>query len=414
VSSDYDIIIAGSGIAGSTLAVALADEGYRLAVVDPQLSTQQQSPTDELTRLRVSTIYAGELNALQRLGVWSIVDDSVEQNGQNCDFQRMHIWETGNRAAITFDGATIGQSRLGAVVENHRMVSALHRRLESTIAVLINAAVADISWSDSSSVTVVLESGEKLTAPLLVAADGTDSGIRRRAQIDILRRDYHQQAVVATVKPARHHQHTAWQKFLPTGPVALLPLAEGYCSIVWSTDPDHAEQLVAQTDTDFCRALGEVIDGKLGVITDNSARFRFPLFRQQAQRYIGDRIALIGDAAHRIHPLAGMGANLGITDALALAQVVADQGDDPGGPAGLNRYERWRLSEANAYIAAQEALGACYRWPTGPASGLRGLGVSLLDRSTIVKPELLLSTIGLSGNLPRLMRPLSTSENLQA
>ncbi|RLA11756.1 MAG: hypothetical protein DRQ52_09040, partial [Gammaproteobacteria bacterium] len=211
MSSNYDIIIAGSGIAGSTLAVALAQQGLRLAIIDPLLPTTQQPAANELARLRVSAIYAGELNALQQLGVWPGTNESDELSD---GFQRMHIWETENRAAITFDGATIGQSRLGAIIENQHLVGALHKRLGSTAATLINASIAHTSLPDLTSVTVTLNNGEKLTAQLLVAADGTDSGIRRQAQIDISRRDFHQQAVIATVKPARNHQHTAWQKFL--------------------------------------------------------------------------------------------------------------------------------------------------------------------------------------------------------
>jgi len=152
-----------------------------------------------------------------------------------------------------------------------------------------------------------------------------------------------------------------------------------------------------------------VIDGKLGVITDSSARFSFPLFQQQARRYVGNRIALIGDAAHRIHPLAGMGANLGIADALTLAELLADQTGDPGSPELLNRYDRWRRSEVNAYMTAQEMLRSCYRWSVRPATDVRGLGVSMLNKSVIVKPELLLRTIGLTGNLPRLMQPMTSA-----
>lgn len=406
MSSNYDIIIAGSGIAGSTLAVALAQQGLRLAIIDPLLPTTQQPAANELARLRVSAIYAGELNALQQLGVWPGTNESDELSD---GFQRMHIWETENRAAITFDGATIGQSRLGAIIENQHLVGALHKRLGSTAATLINASIAHTSLPDLTSVTVTLNNGEKLTAQLLVAADGTDSGIRRQAQIDISRRDFHQQAVIATVKPARNHQHTAWQKFLPGGPIAFLPLADGYCSIVWSTGIEHAGQLVNQSDADFRRELGDVIDGKLGVITDSSARFSFPLFQQQARRYVGNRIALIGDAAHRIHPLAGMGANLGIADALTLAELLADQTGDPGSPELLNRYDRWRRSEVNAYMTAQEMLRSCYRWSVRPATDVRGLGVSMLNKSVIVKPELLLRTIGLTGNLPRLMQPMTSA-----
>lgn len=410
MNSAYDVIIAGAGIVGGTLATALAQQGLRLALIDTQFSTKlttpasnyDSSPTDDHAHLRVSAIYAGELTALRRLGIWPPLEESDYRAGE---FQRMHIWESQNRAAITFDAAEIGLPRLGAVIENQRLVSALYQKLESAEVSLINSRVAETHWPDKQSVEVILENGERLSGSLLVAADGTHSTIRRQAGIDISRRDYHQQAVVATVKPQQHHQYTAWQKFLPTGPVAFLPLAEGDCSIVWSTDPDSAAALVNQSDTHFCQKLAEAINGKLGPITESSRRISFPLFQQQARSYIGNRIALIGDAAHRIHPLAGMGANLGITDALVLAQLLENPSHDYGNSELLNRYDRQRRSQVNAYLSGQEALRNCYRWSSPLASGLRRLGVTLLDKSKMVKPELLEHTLGLSGNLPRLMRP---------
>ena len=410
MSNDYDVIIAGAGIVGATLAIALAQQDLRLALIDTQLSNNLStglsiygpSPTDDHARLRVSAIYAGELNALRRLGIWPPFEDS---DYRASEFQRMHIWESHNRAAITFNAADIGLPLLGAAIENQRLVSALYQKLESTKVSLINSTVAETHWPDNRSVQVILENREKLSAWLLVAADGTNSTIRRQAGIDINRRDYHQHAVVATVKPQQHHQYTAWQKFLPTGPVAFLPLAEGYCSIVWSTDPDHATALVDQSDTSFCQELAAAINGRLGPIIESSARSSFPLFRQQASSYIGNRIALIGDAAHRIHPLAGMGANLGITDALVLAQLLETHSNDYDSNDFLNQYDRQRRSQVNAYLAGQEALRNCYRWSTRQATGLRGLGVTLLEKSKLVKPELLERTLGLSGKLPKLMRP---------
>ncbi len=397
MSLDYDIIIAGAGITGSTLARALAPSGLRLALIDPAPDAFKTAPASALNRQRFSAIYGGQINALQRLDSWPETDD---RSGQ--EFQRMHIWESQNRAAIAFDSTTLGQTRLGAVIGNEQLVSALHSSIDSTRATKINRGISAISWPSPGAVSVVLDNGEQLSTRLLVAADGTNSNIRQQSRIDIDRRDYHQHAVVATVKPARHHNQTAWQKFLPSGPVAFLPLADGYCSIVWSTDSEHATALVSQSDEQFCEQLGDAINGQLGVIKESSMRFKFPLFRQQARRYCADRIALIGDAAHRIHPLAGMGANLGITDALALAELINSHSSDPGNSALLANYDRWRRSGVNSYLAAQELLSSCYRWSAG--SALRGLGVSLLNRSVLVKPELLRQTIGLTGNLPQLMK----------
>ncbi len=414
MSDPFDLIIAGGGIVGCTLAVALAEQGLSIALVDAALTTQPTpsapAPVNALSNPRVSAIYTGARRALKRLGGWpdpkskSVPEPEHATTNPGSEFRCMTIWESANRAGISFDSASIGQPDLGSIIDNQLLVSALRHRLESARITLIESSVTAISYPDINSVALQLEHDEQLATRLLVGADGTESTVRRLARIDISRRDYHQQAVVARVKPLRDHQQTAWQKFLPAGPVALLPLAEGYCSIVWSTSPEHAERLVQQPDAEFCRELGDAIDGELGTIIETSPRQSFDLFRQHARRYVGPHIALIGDAAHRVHPLAGMGANLGIADALALAELIIERPADPGSGALLSHYDSWRRSEASIYINAQEALRSCYRWSGRPATELRGLGVRLLNRSGLIKAELLLQSVGLAGHLPRIMR----------
>ena len=399
---DFDIIIAGGGIVGLTLAALLRNSGLTIALIDPGLKsindTRQQNDST-LENPRVSAIYAGQMRALQTVGIWpqqQISSLTTDQIGRSAAFNRMRIWDQGNRQSISFDRAEIGSDSLGWIVENRKLVNALQQLLATSSVKLISDSIEAIDHPNSQTIRSQLQSGTDLSCRLLVAADGSNSRLRRLAEIDIERLNYGQWAVTAAVKPAQHHQFTAWQKFLTSGPVALLPLADGYCSMVWSTDAEHAEQLIDLPDADFQQQLAETLDGQLGAITQSSARARFPLFRQQALRYHGNRLALIGDAAHHIHPLAGMGANLGIIDALQLGEMIKQNLDDPGRTKLLKGYDRQRRSQVNNYVTAQESLRWCYGWSLPTAEKLRGLGVRLLDKDRVLKPELLMQTVGLS------------------
>ena len=399
---DFDIIIAGGGIAGFTLAASLRDSGLKIALIDPGLNHHHQpgyAANTGLENPRVSAIYAGQMQALQQLGIWpEPLSGSLDsdQLGRSAAFNRMQIWDHSNRQSINFNGQEIGIDSLGWIIENHKLVTAQQQLLTNSTTSLISDTITAIDYPEPQAVHAQLHSGSTLSCRLLVAADGSNSRLRRLAEIDIERLSYGQWAVTALVKPAQHHQFTAWQKFLAEGPVALLPLADGYCSMAWSTHPDQAQQLVDLADSSFEQQLAETLDGRLGAIKQTSARTRFPLFRQLARRYYGNRLALIGDAAHHIHPLAGMGANLGIIDALQLAEKINQNTDDPGRMKMLRSYDRQRRSQVGRYVTAQETLRWCYGWSVPTAQQLRGLGVGLLDKSMVLKPELLLQTVGLN------------------
>ena len=399
---DFDIIIAGGGIAGFTLAACLRDSGLKIALIDPGLNHRHQPGETANTGLenpRVSAIYTGQMQALQQLGIWpEVLINNLDsgQLGRSAAFNRMQIWDHSNRQSINFSSQEVGIDSLGWIIENRKLVSAQQQLLTNSATSLIDDTITAIDYPEAQAIRAQLQSGSTLSCRLLVAADGSSSRLRRLAEIDIERLSYGQWAVTALVKPAQHHQFTAWQKFLAEGPVALLPLADGYCSMVWSTNPDQAQQLVDLPDSSFMQQLAETLDGRLGAIKQCSARARFPLFRQLAQRYYGNRLALIGDAAHHIHPLAGMGANLGIIDAFQLAEKIKQNTDDPGRMKILRSYDRQRRSQVGSYVAAQETLRWCYGWSLPGAQQLRGLGVGLLDKSVVLKPELLLQTAGLN------------------
>ncbi|MBL4622639.1 MAG: FAD-dependent monooxygenase [Immundisolibacteraceae bacterium] len=399
---DFDIIIAGGGIAGLTLAAALRDSGLTVALIDPGLDHPHQPDhigNPALENPRVSAIYSGQMRLLQQLGIcpeqlMNNLDSG--QFGRGAAFKRMHIWDHSNRQSVSFDGNDVGIESLGWIIENRKLISAQYKLLSNSSTSLISDTITAIDYPEPQAIRAQLQSGSTLSCRLLIAADGSSSRLRRLAEIDIERLNYGQWAVTALVKPAQHHQFTAWQKFLADGPVALLPLADGYCSMVWSTNPGQAQQLVDLSESSFQQQLAETLDGRLGAIEQSSARARFPLFRQQALRYYSNRMALIGDAAHHIHPLAGMGANLGIVDALQLAEKIKQNADDPGRVKMLRSYDRQRRTEVDRYVSAQDSLRWCYGWSLPTAQKLRGLGVGLLDKSMILKPELLLQTLGLN------------------
>ncbi len=410
---DFDIIICGGGVAGSFLAAALdslpATQPLKIALIEPHFLATTVSAR-EYPELRVSALFSGSITALEHLGVDFQAFSS--NGGYASPLAAMHVWEDHSllpgiqptQASIQFDAAEIGKAQLGWVVENQRLINTLHSRINDTKITVLNQPSRRIVAGNKVSTTIEMADGTTVNGRLLVAADGSNSAIRQQTGIDIERVDYHQRALVASLKLADHHRQIAWQKFLADGPVALLPLAEGYCSLVWSTTVEHAETLESLPLEAFNQELSEALDAKPAVVTWSSPRRSFPLFRQLALRYAGHRTVLIGDAAHRIHPLAGMGANLGIADALALTELLANHTDDPGGQAITRRYDRQRRAEANRYIAAQELLRHCYRWNGRSASLVRGMGMGLLDRSQLLKPELLAYAMGLTDHQPPFFR----------
>jgi 2-polyprenylphenol 6-hydroxylase len=254
---------------------------------------------------------------------------------------------------------------------------------------------------------VILQNGQRLHAQLVVAADGRDSQIRQMADIATQGWDYDQHAIVATIKPEKFHQQTAWQRFMKTGPLAFLPIDDGRCSIVWSTSPSHADKLMALDDAAFCQALTQASESVLGEIQGIGPRGVFPLRLEHAERYIGPGLALIGDAAHAMHPLAGQGVNLGLMDAMTLADVLVDArkaGRKIGSVANLRRYERARKGSNIAMLGAMDGFKRLFSNDVIPLKLLRNLGLNLADRSGFLKQQLVRRAMGLAGERPRLAR----------
>ena len=399
----YDVAIAGGGIVGATLACALSDGGMRVAVIEAK---QPEVPSDGMDP-RVSAVSRSSVQILESLGVWRGLRYASP-------FRAMQVWDASGSGNIRFDSADIGMDTLGYIVENSAMLAALWEKLRNstTLDVYCPARITTATWQGES-VTLALDDGRRLAARLLVGADGADSTVRRLADITTRGWDYQQIALVATVRTSHPHHETAWQRFLPGGPLAFLPLADGSSSIVWTLPTDQAAPLLALSDDAFINELQEALGVPpehgyqglgLGTILEAGPRLSFPLRLIHAGQYVKERLALIGDAAHTVHPLAGQGVNLGISDAAALAEVLGvarSQGKDIGALRVLRRYERWRKGDNLIMIAALEGIKRLFATRLPPLRWARNQGLVLTDRAWPVKNAIMRHAMGVAGELPK-------------
>jgi len=400
----HDVAIVGGGPVGAALACALGREGLRVALVEASAATPPPAPGEPFD-LRVSAINRASETLLRALGAWRLL--TRERLGA---YREMHVWDAGG-GSIHFDAAEVGAAELGFIVENRVVQQALERCIEGLDRVRWHrpARLADLRVGDDE---VVLElDHERLRARLVVGADGTDSAVREIAAIPVSAARYGQRALVANVSTERPHAETAWQRFTADGPVAFLPLADGQSAVVWSTREDHAQALLAMPPAAFAAALGDAFEQRLGAITRVGARAAFSLRRLRAEAYVAERVALVGDAAHTIHPLAGQGVNLGFLDAAALAQVLRAaraRGRDLGRRHTLRRYERWRKGHNLAMSQAMEGFHRLFSNDVPALRVLRNAGLALTDRAVPVKREIIRRAMGLkpgtTGELPSLAR----------
>jgi 2-octaprenylphenol hydroxylase len=396
------VVIVGGGMVGAALACALGDGTLRVALVeDRPLETLR--PGSEID-LRVSAITRASQHIFAAVGAWQ----RILAQQRIGPFREMQVWDAAGSGHIHFDSAAIGEPLLGWIIENRVIQTALLERAQEFANVQLHcpAALALVNL-DGESVRLQLKEGRELRARLLVGADGADSRVRHWAGVEVIGWNYQQKALVATVGTQYPHVETAWQRFLPSGPLAFLPLHDGRSSIVWSTTPAQAEHLLSCGEEVFALELAEAFDWRLGGITSVGRRAAFPLRLQHAQAYVRPRIALVGDAAHVVHPLAGQGVNLGLLDAAALAEVLqeaAAAGLDIGAFRVLRRYERWRKGENLLMLGVLDGLNRLFGSPLTPVRLLRNLGLSLTDAALPVKHLFARRAMGLAGDLPRLAR----------
>jgi len=388
-----DVLIVGAGMVGSALALALQGSGLQVLLLDGSPLSVKPFDRDAAFEPRVSALSAASQRILERLGVWDgIVSRRASPYGE------MQVW----------DG-----SGLGHIVENRVVQDALLDRLhDCDLGLLANARLEQMRRSGDDWL-LTLADGRKLRAPLVVAADGAHSAVRRLTGTATREWDYLHNAIVTSVRSSQPHQRTAWQRFTDTGPLAFLPLVrdgqEDWCSIVWSTTPAESERLMALDDESFCRELERAFEGQLGHVISADPRVCVPLRQRHAKRYVAEGLALIGDAAHVIHPLAGQGVNLGFLDAAVLAEVLlaaTERGERLADVKVLSRYERRRMPHNLALMAAMEGFERLFQADQLPLRWLRNAGLKLVDQMPEAKAVFVRQALGLTGDLPDLAKPL--------
>lgn len=404
---NLDVVIVGAGIVGLTMALALKDSGLNVAVIDENEDNQLVSDSAEL---RVSAINLASQQIFDNLGVWAEVANQRYQ-----PYQTMQVWDQDSFARIEFSHKDVGQQNLGSIVENQVLRMALLNGVTqaNNVELMVPAKISNIAFGLQESF-ITLQDGSMLTAKLVVGADGANSFVRRKANLPLTFWDYEHTAIVATMKTELAHNNTARQVFTPTGPLAFLPLFEPHlCSIVWSQQVANADSIMTMTDEKFNQAITAEFDTQLGLCEVTSKRVSFPLKMRYCRQWVKDRVALVGDAAHTIHPLAGQGANLGISDAAALAQTIIELNEkqkDFGLAKNLRSYERWRKTEAMKMIATMEGLKQLFGGKNPIKKLIRDVGVAITDKATPIKQRIIKQAVGLDGKLPELAQQLTLTD----
>ncbi|WP_434651075.1 2-octaprenyl-3-methyl-6-methoxy-1,4-benzoquinol hydroxylase [Pseudomonas sp. D1-2] len=401
-----DLLIVGAGMVGSALALALQGSGLQVLLLDGSPMSVKPFDAQAAFEPRVSALSAASQRILERLGVW----DGI--TGRRASpYTDMHVWDGSGTGQIHFSAASLHADVLGHIVENRVVQDALLDRLhDCDLGLLANARLEQMRRSGDDWL-LTLADGRTLRAPLVIAADGANSAVRRLTGVATREWDYLHHAIVTSVRSARPHRTTAWQRFTDNGPLAFLPLTregqEDWCSIVWSTTPDEAQRLMALDDTAFCNELERAFEGQLGTVLSADPRLCVPLRQRHAKRYVAEGLALIGDAAHTIHPLAGQGVNLGLLDAAVLAEVLlqaAGRGERLADVKVLSRYERRRMPHNLALMAAMEGFERLFQADPLPVRWLRNAGLKLVDRLPEAKALFVREALGLTGDLPELAR----------
>lgn len=391
---DHDIVIAGGGVAGATAAALLARSGHRVALIDRR-RPQMPEPSADFDP-RVVAIAPGSAAVLAAAGAWDHLPDN-----RLGPYDRMQVHADGGQ--IDFRASEHGLSKLGWIVEVPRLQACCWQSLEEIdgARLIAPASVTAIDQRETH-IRLQLEDGKTIRSRLLVAADGARSRLRQLAGITTDAWHYNQQALVSHVTTERPNDGLAWQRFTEHGPLALLPLADGRSSIVWSQPEKRTRELKALDEAGFLAALNACQDSPFGQAMAATNRYSFPLIRRQAKNLVSGRLALLGDAARNVHPLAGQGLNLGLMDAAALAEVLADwrAGTDPA--RALAHYERWRISGGSLVAGGTHAINEFTR--SGALRSLAGAGFSLAGRLWPLREAFVERACGLDRDSPKLAR----------
>lgn len=400
--NEFDVAIVGAGIAGLALANALDNQGIKVAVIEA--TAFKPRPDNESSLLgydnRVSALTLGSIDFLQQLGVWYSVEHMRSQA-----FKRMYVWDGEGTGKIEFNASDVQQEALGHIVENRILVHCLLESLNmsSSVKLLENTKISKIQaiTEHDGQKHAIFFNEQEITAKLLVGADGAQSYIRQYFKFKTREWNYGHNAIVCTIKTQKPHQQTAWQRFMHTGPLALLPLAgdnEQYCSIVWSAQTAFAEELMQLDERAFCEKLSAASENILGQIEQASPRISIPLRQRHAVDYTQQAVVLIADAAHTIHPLAGLGINLGLQDVAVLAEelILATQKGTPlNDRCTLARYQRRRKGDNLASMAAMEGFKRLFEQQALPLLWLRNKGMQGIGDFSPLKRQIIKRVMGL-------------------
>jgi len=393
---DAEVIIVGGGLTGSTLAGLLAARGIRCLIVEERPQDSSGKRNDQ----RALAITLASAHILRAARAWNYLpQDSIGF------FRRMQVWDENGDGDIEFDSAELCETTLGYIIAQGALEVAVARgNGEFPEIERLQPAVPAALKIEGELASLVLEDGKPLTARLIVGADGGRSRVRALAGIACPAYDYHQLAVACVVETETAHDSIARQRFLTEGPLAFLPMAGPHTSgIVWSTNPHQAGELLNMDESEFNQALAEAFAYRLGAVLRSGPRAGFPLQHAHAERYCLPRLALAGDAAHIVHPLAGQGANLGLLDAAALAEIITAARQDRrdiGALGVLRRYERWRRGENLLMLRTLQAFKALFESKMPVVRTLRNAGLDLVDMMTPVKNLVMRRASGLAGDLP--------------
>jgi 2-octaprenyl-6-methoxyphenol hydroxylase len=394
-----DVAIVGGGMVGMTLALALGSAGFRVVAIDRTVESTRLADSHDG---RASAIALGSKRVLAALGAWAPLADAA---GPILDIR---VSDGPSRLFLHYDHRDVSDEALGYIVENRHLRRALSAALADCPAVTRRAPVALARLARDTRARLDLDDGSTLEAALVIGADGRESAVRTAAGIAVTAWRYPQTAIVCTVRHARPHRGVAHERFLGAGPFALLPLKDPHrASIVWTERAERVGAMMALDDAAFSREMHQRFGDSLGALAIDGQRWTWPLGLHHAARYVDARLALVGDAAHGIHPIAGQGLNLGLRDVAALAEVLVDArrlGLDIGNAAVLERYQRWRRTDNVALLVATDTLNRLFSTDLAPVKLARDLGLAAVNRLPPLKQLFMRHAMGLLGDLPRLAR----------
>ncbi|GJM13363.1 MAG: 2-octaprenyl-3-methyl-6-methoxy-1,4-benzoquinol hydroxylase [Pseudohongiella sp.] len=409
-TNEFDIVIAGAGMVGASLACLLAESSLRIALIDrnplslDSNDKSQQRASDKFDP-RVSAISMASQQLLRRLGVW---EDMISE--RVCNYSAMEVWDAEGTGVINFSAAEINQPELGSIIENSIIIEALHKRIAQLenvfpLTPFLIDSFEQVEREGGQIVKLNSIDGQVIRAPLVIAADGANSKLRQLANFECREWDYNQHALVTTVRTELPHRNTALQRFMETGPLAFLPLRvaetdsdQHFCSIVWSMQPEQAERAQSLDEGQFNLELTTALESKLGKIEHSDKRFVFPLTQRHAKEYVKENIVLVGDAAHTIHPLAGQGVNLGLLDAKVLAEELLHglaAGRSVADATVLLRYQRKRKGSNLSMMWLMEGFKRLFAQQDLTIRWLRNLGMNTADKMTPIKNQMIRKAMGL-------------------